>query len=185
MIGGVSFQPEYGDQRQQQQGSGPNASSAPQGVQEAIKILSLRLPTVVGARAVAPQALLSSPGSGGNPRVDSVVNSVMARFFPTAGGAQGASVPSPAPSLARNGPMSDPFSQPWMPQGKPRSSASPNEQFAQRMRPPRVVVDKPHSGTFADPIDGGGIPPASIAPPPPIQWPDYPMFSEPDQPPRY
>lgn len=72
---GVSFQP--GSSRT------PAYSQKGNGVQEAIQMLSLRLPKMVGARAVAPQALLTSPGSGDNPRVDSVVNQVLARMFPT------------------------------------------------------------------------------------------------------
>ena len=81
MTSGVNFQPgsqdPYGTNTQRQSGGQPS------GVQEAIKVLSLRLPKVLGARAVSPQALLSSPGSGGNPRVDSVVNTVLSRMFPT------------------------------------------------------------------------------------------------------
>lgn len=75
MIGGVNFQPN--DNTTGQARSKP----ANTGVQEAIQVLSLRLPKVVGARAMAPQALLESPG--GNGRVDSVVSQVMARMFPT------------------------------------------------------------------------------------------------------
>ncbi|HYE87699.1 MAG TPA: hypothetical protein VEA16_15155, partial [Vicinamibacterales bacterium] len=52
---GLSFQPGS-DNGQQQSGY-----RAP--VQQAIKLLSLRLPSVVGARAIAPQALLEGGGS--------------------------------------------------------------------------------------------------------------------------
>lgn len=47
---GVSFQPGAQDGQSQQP------------VQQAIQLLSLRLPSVVGARALAPQALLQSQG---------------------------------------------------------------------------------------------------------------------------
>ena len=74
---GVNFQPGYGNGNDQQRESRPSGGS---GVQEAIKILSLRLPKVVGAQAAAPMALLTSQGSGGNPRVDGVVNQVLSRM---------------------------------------------------------------------------------------------------------
>ncbi len=80
MIPGVNFQPGtpgYGEQGPSRPQSGSN-----QGVQEAIKVLSLRLPKVVGARSVAPAPLLTSQGSGGSPHVDSIVESVLARVFP-------------------------------------------------------------------------------------------------------
>lgn len=54
---GLSFQP-------QADANGNGASATPP-VQQAVKLLSLRLPSVVGARAIAPQALLESPGSAG------------------------------------------------------------------------------------------------------------------------
>lgn len=50
---GISFQP----------GTQQGAASNP--VQEAVQLLSLRLPTVVGARGIAPQALLNGQGSAG------------------------------------------------------------------------------------------------------------------------
>lgn len=75
MISGVNFQPGG------QQGD-PSQSRPSSGVQEAIKVLSLRLPKVVGAQGMSPQALLTAQGSGGS-RVDSVVNQVLARILPT------------------------------------------------------------------------------------------------------
>lgn len=79
ILGGVSFQPgANGDNGQQSGQSRP----AGHGVQEAIKILSLRLPRVVGAHALAPMPLLTSQGSGGDRRVDSIVQRVM-QMFPT------------------------------------------------------------------------------------------------------
>jgi hypothetical protein len=59
---GLSFQP--GTDQGNGQGNGqqdPNASP----IQSAVKLLSLRLPSVVGAQAISPQALLQSPGSAG------------------------------------------------------------------------------------------------------------------------
>lgn len=118
MIGGVSFQPG------QNGATGQQGKPKTNGVQEAVKVLSLRLPSVVGARAIAPQALLQSPGSGGNPRVDSVVSQVMGRMFPT-GGAPAPSAPA-APMMPPNAPQ---FSGGGMPGNTPLSSMMPPEAF--------------------------------------------------------
>jgi hypothetical protein len=99
MISGVSFQP---GQPGSQGTTKPRTAPGNTGVQEAIKVLSLRLPRVVGAQSIAPAPLLNSQGSGGNPRVDSVVNQVLSRMLPTEG-----SAPSPAAPMV---PPSDPMS---------------------------------------------------------------------------
>ena len=61
---GVSFQPGTAAQGPQRgQGPGPGALPA----QEAISLLNLRLPTRAAPTALAPQALLQSPGGAGQP----------------------------------------------------------------------------------------------------------------------
>lgn len=95
MTGGVSFQPGSQDERNRINPNAPNGTQ--EGVQDAIKVLSLRLPKVVGAQAIAPNALLRSEGSGGNPRVDSIVGNVMQKFFPSDG----------ATAMAPGAPMSE------------------------------------------------------------------------------
>lgn len=100
---GVSFQPgayQGNGQQNGQNGQGPLGGGA---VQEAIKILSLRLPKVVGAQAAAPSMLLTSAGSGGNPRVDSVVDRIMRRMLPGS---------APNMPLLGADPFSDRFSEP-------------------------------------------------------------------------
>lgn len=131
---GVSFQPGSPDAQQQQQ-TRPQGSQ--QGVQEAIKVLSLRLPKVVGSQAAAPQALLSSQGSGGRPHVDSIVQQVLQKYFPTQGGG-GAQAPmlGGAPETAR--PESGPQVS-GAPSGTPRITQSePTPNFWTQF--PRVVV---------------------------------------------
>jgi hypothetical protein len=127
---GVNFQPgsnQNGMQNGQQ-------TSPTGGIQEAIKILSLRLPKVVGAQSASPMPLLTSQGSGGNPRVDSIVNQIMARLGPQMGQSQ--------PSA------------PMMPQGAPSFGGAastpyqPPQQQQQQQPPwgntmPRVVVGPP------------------------------------------
>jgi hypothetical protein len=73
---GVSFQPGSQDFGQQEGQGRPSAGS---GVQEAIRVLSLRLPRVVGAQSPASMPLLTSQGSGGNPMIDSIVNQILSR----------------------------------------------------------------------------------------------------------
>ncbi len=133
--GGVTFQPG------QAQGTGAQPKPKGGSVQEAIKILSLRLPKQVGPNALAPSALLNAQGSGGNPRVDSVVNTVMNRMFPTGPAPGGA--PVLGPSMGENGTM--PVSSPVRMDGNtrptdntPLSSMMPSE-FAPIARAPRIT----------------------------------------------
>lgn len=154
MIGGVNFQPGGGDPNQQQRSPGA-------GVQEAIKVLSLRLPKVVGAQAAVPMPLLTSQGSGGN-RVDSVVNQILARIMPT-GQPQSQPMATMAPQ------------QPQAPQGAPSFSGSATPQYTPPQRPagppalpawpwggqmPRVIIGgPPTTGTDAQ-LSGGFGPPS-------------------------
>ena len=135
--------------------------SAGSGVQEAIKVLSLRMPKVVGAQAASP--LLGGTGAQGS-RIDSVVNQVLARMFPT-GAPQGQ---TPIVGANQGAPSQDAPampSWPWMPQ---------QQQQPQQQKPwqppagfnPRVSVDNPMGGgDFTLGADGrptGGQPPAMI-----------------------
>jgi hypothetical protein len=170
---GVSFDPAQEGQYNQQ-GSGPNASSAPRGIQEAIKILSLRLPRVVGANAVSPQALLGSPGSAGS-RVDSVVNQIMARYFP-----QGVTQPQ-APFSPGGG------SNQQMPFQSPQTFLPPSGGTTIGGKTPSVKVGNPNApqGPTQIPGPGQGNPYESITftPPPfPQQPPLPPAFDPPQEP---
>lgn len=86
---GVSFQPGTADLERRREESRESRGTA-RGVQEAIKIMSLRLPKVVGAQALAPSLLLTSPGSAGSPDVDRIVGKVLGKFFPTSSAAPAA-----------------------------------------------------------------------------------------------
>lgn len=80
---GKSFQPGADAQNGNVRG-GPGQSP----IQTAIKLLSLRLPSVVGARGIAPQALLQSPGGaavGGDMGVDAVI-AMLRRLMQQSGG---------------------------------------------------------------------------------------------------
>jgi hypothetical protein len=92
---GVSFMPG-GDQQYQRPGGNVNP------VQEAIRVLSLRVPKVVGASPLAPLALMTSKGSGGLPSglVENLLRSLAPPGgTPTTGVPQTSLVPAPAASL--------------------------------------------------------------------------------------
>ena len=161
---GKSFQP--GEDNKAVQAGEARGS----GVQEAIKVLSLRLPKVVGAQGMTPMPLLQSQGSGGNPRVDSIVQSVLSKIFPTGQAAPQAPVMgqsfAPESSPMPAGPSFTGDVQP--------SYRQPTREEQQPYQPipipsPRVVVDNPfgHGDLFVGP-DGRSIgsPPGSIAPGP-------------------
>lgn len=139
MTPGVSFQPGSADATDANQAR--RTSGSQQGVQEAIKVLSLRLPKVVGAQASAPAPLLSAQGSGGR-HVDSIVESVLQKYFPT-GGASAA----PAPMIPEGGPASAPATAPQFggtsgTAGLRRESPSVDN-LGQLSPTPRVVVTLP------------------------------------------
>jgi hypothetical protein len=120
-------------------------------VQEAIRVLSLRLPKVVGSGAVAPSQLLQSRGSGSNPTADSVVQQVLQRMFPQA-----------APPSASQQPAAPMMPTPPSAPSMPFSAPPPVSPFT----PPPPPSPPPSGG-----IDGGGLPPASIAEPaPPVPF---------------
>lgn len=160
---GVNFQPGA---------SGNTMKPSENGVQEAIKVLSLRLPKVVGARGVAQGPLLQSQGSGGS-RVDSVVNQVLSRMFPTGG-----QTPSNVPSFGTAPEM------PGTPTFGPRKEATSISYASPFTQIPRIIVGPGPTlptGDFSVGPDGrpmggpGGVfgslpgtdsgqPPATIAP---------------------
>lgn len=157
MIGGVNFQPG------QQSGNTQVRPKQGNSVQEAIKILSLRLPKQVGPNALAPAALLNAQGSGGNPRIDSVVSTVMGRMFPQGQPEQPSMVaPSGGPWVSGvSGPPQDKgpqFSGDTRPPGNtPLSSMMPTAPG------PRVPSFSPAEGGASP----GGVMPTPALPAPP------------------
>lgn len=179
---GVNFQPGVS-------GTGPNARTGDTGVQEAIKVLSLRLPKVVGAQGIAAAPLLTSQGSGGS-RVDSVVNSILGRMFPTgdAGGEMPGTMPSfgTAPDQPYSGGNAPTFSGIQGGYGGP-STPEPVNPWS---KIPRIIADGGPIGVgdFNTGIGGGngggsGNPPgvyeelpAGFAPPAPAPRPSQPTY---------
>lgn len=185
---GVNFQPG-------QSGYG-NGSPKGDNVQEAIKVLSLRLPKVVGAQGIAPSALMNSMGGGGS-RVDSVVNQVLARMFPT--GMPPGQVASfgVTPEAPGSGPSFSGSAQPSYQSQQPETSSYQSPQYVT----PRLVFEGGmNMGDFTlgadgrpktSPFGASGIfeslpgtnhsqPPASIAPLQP--WPSGGSYQDEGQP---
>ena len=165
MIQGANFQPS---------GAGPGGGGndprrrAQQGLQEAIQVLSLRLPKAVGAQSVAPSALLNAQGSGGNPMIDSVVSRVMSRMMPTGDKPPMGNVPSVPPIVGQPSPGESGTNPPpsTNPPSPPvRYEPPPTTPLSSFMRAPRI-----------SPSEEGGVvrstpaPEADpSAPPPPPQ----------------
>jgi hypothetical protein len=178
MIGGVSFQPGSGE-------TAPGGTKKPQtGVQEAIQVLSLRLPKTVGARAIAPGALLNAQGSGGNPRIDSVVSQVLGRYFPTGdpGGASAPMVPSSAPP---GGGYGGSFTPGQIAPETPLSEIFPNVARAPRIMPmgdgapPPITPEGPPVGPGTrTPVPPPSQPPPVAAPPNPGDMDGQPAYDD-------
>lgn len=162
---GVSFQPS-----EPRPGYGGPQRPSGNPVQEAIKVLSLRLPRTVGARPVAPAPLLTAPGGAGNPRVDSIVQQVLAKMF---GGQQGM---TPAPTQGPFLPSAPSFSG----GGQPGYTQPPQEDFLTQTlnQRPRFTVDLPPSPQEPPASDQGWSP----APPPMPPWLSEPLPQEPQAP---
>ena len=159
MINGVNFQPGSMEQERNRR---MGASGSADGVQEAIKVLSLRLPKVVGARAVSPSALLQGQGGQGNPQIDSMVERVLAKMFPGQGGPAPTAPMLPTQSPGESHSYGPQFSGNIQGGGQPRreqTSDAPGRQF---WRPqPNVIVGTPPPEM---PLTGGPMP----------QWPNLP-----------
>lgn len=104
---GVSFLPG-GDAKYAREG---NSATAP--LQEAVKVLSLRVPRVVGASPLAPLALLTGQGGGGLP--SGIVETLLRALAPPVEAPPVAAVPQPG--LGVNAPPagSQPVPQPSQP----------------------------------------------------------------------
>jgi len=148
---GVSFLP---GQQQGQAGAGTGTADPQEAVSQAIKILSLRLPRVVGAGAIASPALLNAPGaagvSGSGMNIDRLVQMILQGILPgsavsgaaaTPGGSEisptlaqifAQTRPSGAMTGAQTGPPSTgvpapaaPSPSPWTPRIEPVTDALP------------------------------------------------------------
>lgn len=117
------------------------------GPQEAIRMLSLRLPKSAGPSAIAPSALLNAPGGAGAPNLNSILMALVQAFAPQ----HQAGVPS-LPSLSPPSPMSQRPSSPT--QRRSSGFTSPGAPVGQGARPslsrpspsvpvPRIIPGSP------------------------------------------
>jgi hypothetical protein len=162
MAFGLSFLPTLGAGQDRQQGDRP----AVEPIQQAIKVLTLRLPRVLGGGAFAPAPLLQGGGSMGNP-------------FAGTGPMQGrpiAPMPSPSPYAPSPSPSS-----PYVPSGGGGSPISPGNPFnASQMADPmsRAILalagggfNPPSALPTPEPPSYRYQPPQEYAPPPPTPLP--------------
>lgn len=132
---GVSFVPGGQGDPTKQMGQGQAGGAPP--LQQAIQMLSLRLPRVVGANGLAPGPLLSAPGGMGQPGGDAALNPLLQALLRLAGMSGGGG------SMAPGGPSIGPGT-------APMARVTPGEG---ETRPgPQLMPPMPPSG-------GGGFAP--------------------------
>lgn len=165
---GVSFVPAAGKDSRQ-------VDAQDSAVQQAIQVLSLRLPRVVGAQGLAPSTLLNAAGgaaltgAGGN--VDRIVDQIINRIMPE--GAQ----PGPVPTVPT--PRVVPGGQP----GQPGQPPTPGVPMPPRMpgmpapMPGQVPDPQPAGPPGAQPVPAPRVVPGIQPPvvPPPVEAPPEPM----------
>lgn len=159
---GVSFLPG-GDAQYQR---GQDGSMGPGGVpvQQAIKILSMRVPRVVGQSPLAPLSLLTGPGGQGLPPglLDNLLRKQMA--LAPAGGVPQAIVPPSLPSMAPSAAPSAMPAPPAIPAGVPPMAAPPAMGMASPVVPPPPMA----------PVISGAPSPQSQPAPPGVPAPSVP-----------
>ena len=123
MAFGTNFSPTAANQRERTGPGGANNGTRGK-LQEAIKVLSLRLPKVLGAQSLAPGPLLTGPGSGGvNP--DKALAMNLQQQMPAPLAAQGpAPVYTPPPMSA--GPSAPPPAAPVYQPPSPSPASQPS-----------------------------------------------------------
>ena len=132
--------------------NGPRSEAGPGGgrLEDVLRILSFRLPKVLGAKAIAPGELLNSPGgsalpsgggSGGDPIADIISRTVLQNLPGSGGGAA-----NPAGSFAPGMPGGG--SAPPMPAPKPRIIPIEDPPFGGGGQ--RDTPERPFSGELED-----------------------------------
>ena len=172
---GISFVP--GAQPDNQNGmSGGRGGASRNPIQEAVKILSLRLPKFYGSGSIAPAPLLQAPGGMGQPGAR---GNVTAQALAQMAGLPMAQPSMAAPQIPTLGGGTDTttgwnqqerdLNRPQAPSGLQTQIADMARAAASAIRPPRVVPGQTTDGggdTYAPP--GNWIDPRPSAPP---SWP--------------
>ncbi len=145
---GLSFVP--GDQNDPLKKKIGEGATTP--TQQAIRLLSLRLPRVLGGSPIAPAPLLTSQGGAGRPSPESIAQQVLSRVLPTGATSASPSAPNvPTPAQAQMQPPAPSYTD------NPRPfSQSP----IQRQTPPNLVAQPggPQPVPRVEPITGTGAP---------------------------
>jgi hypothetical protein len=141
---GVSFAPTF------ENALDGSRRGSMEGLQQAMKIISLRLPRVIGARPIAPASLLQSPGAGGaDPYGGAVIQTLMQALGLNWGSRGTDAGPNPVGAIdapvSPTMPMPGPLYNPVGPVGWPPSPPLP------RIHP----VEGPGGG-FTGSFDGPG-----------------------------
>jgi hypothetical protein len=149
---GVSFAPTTDNAAM-----GPKNGSLA-GVPQAIQVISMQLPRLLGARPVAPGSLLGSQGGGGNPVVQSALLQTILKSLGLPGGTAGPGPVQPTPN-ERGPELPSPFtppSDPGVPSAPPSMSWDPRIVFGpdpSRGNPGGAVDRRPPP--FTSPGRGG------------------------------
>lgn len=140
---GLSFQP--GVNQGPSAGGGARSGTPSTPLQSAIKVLSLRMPSVVGARAPAPQLLLQGGGSQalgiGGATGDASIQ-LLRRLFETSHAQPPTQMPAPPPTQTADEPDAITGDR-AMPAEWWRRLLSPPESFERYVRPDQINLGPP------------------------------------------
>jgi hypothetical protein len=146
---GVSFNPTGGPS-----GPGGQQGQKPSPVQQAIQTLSLKIPKSNGPGAIAPDALLNSPGGGaigGNSNDAMILEQIRKMLFGTKPGQIGTGPQMPQSGDQGMAPGGGGFMPPPMPGG---GGFQPSAQMGAPAPPPQAPQLTPHF----TPVEGTGAP---------------------------
>jgi len=159
---GISFTENLGGRPPGEEQAAPGGAPGRSPLQSAVQMLSLRLPRVVGANALAPQALLQGGGGGGAGLSPEVLQQVLARLRMLSGGAPRgpAMPPPPLPGGPMAPPSPRPPSTPYAPPGAGPMAPPPSTPLlpsgpTPTLPPPRFIYEQPSEAERVEKIPSG------------------------------
>jgi hypothetical protein len=183
---GYSFDPAAGQQGQNGDETGTGGFGTSRlSPQQAVKLLSLRIPERPAPQAIAPQALLQGRGAAGSPGMASVIQGLMRAFLPglqsgaggmgQSGGAMGQSggaMPSPRVIPGLEGPIqAGGFDAAALPAG-----FDPIAEWRRRMPTGGITGGTQFDPTSPNFVGGGFQPMPSPTPAPQASTPQLPQY---------
>jgi hypothetical protein len=132
------------------------------GVPEATQVISLRLPRVVGARSIAPGALLNAEGGGGSDLLGSALLQTLLRTLGGIPGMPGSlpggtAGPNPSDEHGPNNPFAGPPKE-WTPTGPSMPGGPSMPAPAPSTQKPRIVPEEDPTEGRVPGAGGGWIP---------------------------